>query len=94
MWDLWAFQGLGLLFSLVLLRFKMSPHLLQVFRTMLQRCCCEAPEMFCGLRNFHYWVNFPKIGLFKNLDYFILIINMSLLKHNAIHYDLKTEIVS
>ena len=33
------------------LPFKTSPHLLQLFRIMLQRFfffCCEAPEMFCG----------------------------------------------
>ncbi|KAM8723827.1 rho-related GTP-binding protein RhoN isoform 1-T1 [Acanthopagrus schlegelii] len=42
--------GVILSFFFFFLHFKTSPHLLQLCKRML--FYCEAPEMFCGLRNF------------------------------------------
>ena len=70
--ECWGFHSFGFLtdelkVSDVFECFKTSPHLLQLFRRMLQRC--EAPDMFCG---YETPLSFPSASGWVDNDWILI----------------------
>ena len=61
------------LFFIVLLHFKTSPHLLQVFRRMLP--CCFAMKLQKCFMDYNFWMNLSFKSLFCLFDSSMMILN-------------------